>query len=63
MEWVPTSGGRLPQGRRPVEGGYEQNGGQLYHAYANIQGVNVPGKTGEHLVRRCLERDVSCVDL
>jgi hypothetical protein len=67
MEWVRTSGGRIPPGRRPVEvwiwivscyrlftvtqGGYEDNGGHLFHAYVNIHGVDVPGKTGEHLVR------------
>jgi hypothetical protein len=51
MEWVKTSGGRLPQGRRLVEGGYEENGGQLYHACASIHGIDVPGKTAEHLVR------------
>ena len=50
MEWVPTSHGRLPSGRRLVEGGYEDHGGKLYHALAHISGVNVPGKTGEHLV-------------
>jgi len=49
MEWVPTSHGRIPQGRRPVEGGYEDHGGKLYHALANYQGIRVPGKTGEHL--------------
>jgi hypothetical protein len=56
MEWVRTGHGRIPQGRRPVEGGYEQNGAQLYHAYAHIDGVDVPGKTGEHLVStpRCI---------
>ena len=54
MEWVPTGHGRVPQGRRPVEGGYEQGGGKLYHALALIDGVRVPGKTGEHLV--CIYR-------
>jgi len=50
MEWVPTSDGRIPQGRRPVEGGYEQNGGKLYHALAVAPArVRVPGKAGEHL--------------
>lgn len=50
MELVPASNGRLPPGRRLVEGGYEENGSKLYHAVATIQGVRVPGKTGEHLV-------------
>jgi hypothetical protein len=49
MEWVHTSHGRVPPGRRPIEGGYEENGGKLYHALANVNGVAVPGKTGEHL--------------
>ncbi|KAF9223429.1 hypothetical protein BS17DRAFT_140195 [Gyrodon lividus] len=50
MEWVPTSLGRIPNQRRPVQGGYEENGAKLYHAMANVRGVRVPGKTGEHLV-------------
>ncbi|EIN09696.1 hypothetical protein PUNSTDRAFT_86159 [Punctularia strigosozonata HHB-11173 SS5] len=49
MEWVPTQGGHVPPGRRPVEGGYEENGAKLYHALGTISGVHVPGKTGEHL--------------
>ncbi|KAI0367790.1 hypothetical protein BV20DRAFT_1037508 [Pilatotrama ljubarskyi] len=49
MEWVPTSHGQIPHGRRPIEGGYEENGGKLYHALATIHGVSVPGKTGTHL--------------
>ncbi|KAM5538039.1 hypothetical protein V8D89_008236 [Ganoderma adspersum] len=50
MEWVPTSRGRIPGGRRPVEGGYEEFGGEmLYHALASVDGVKVPGKAGQHL--------------
>jgi len=49
MEWVPTQNGEIPPGRRPVEGGYESNGEKLYHALGNIDGVDVPGKTGKHL--------------
>jgi Protein of unknown function (DUF3421) len=49
MEFVPTSHGRIPQGRRPIDGGYEEHGGKLYHAVAYVNGVRVPGKTGEHL--------------
>jgi len=49
MEWVHTGYGQIPAGRRPIEGGYEENGGKLYHALANLSGINVPGKTGEHL--------------
>jgi hypothetical protein len=51
MEWVRTSHGRIPPGRRPIEGGYEEGGQKLYHAAANMHGCMVPGKTGEHLVR------------
>ena len=50
MELIPTEKGRIPPGKKPVEGGYEEHGGKLYHAIATIQGVRVPGKTGEHLV-------------
>ncbi|KDQ57159.1 hypothetical protein JAAARDRAFT_131487 [Jaapia argillacea MUCL 33604] len=49
MEWVRASGGEIPPGRRPVEGGYEDNGAQLYHALGNVNGIQVPGKTGRHL--------------
>ena len=49
MEWVQTSHGRIPDGRRAVEGGYEEGGEKLYHALAHVNGVKVPGKTGEHL--------------
>ncbi|KAJ7744067.1 hypothetical protein DFH07DRAFT_1063468 [Mycena maculata] len=49
MEWVHTSHGRIPEGRTPVEGGYEENGDRLYHAIAHVDGVRVPGKTGHHL--------------
>ncbi|PIL24455.1 hypothetical protein GSI_14209 [Ganoderma sinense ZZ0214-1] len=50
MEWVPASDGRVPPGRTPVDGGFEQVGGQrLFHALALVQGVKVPGKTGTHI--------------
>lgn len=49
MEWVPASHGKIPYGRRPVEGGYEEDGSLLYHAMASIHGIKVPGKTGQHL--------------
>ena len=51
MELVPARDGIVPYGRRPVEGGYEGDGAKLYHALAVVDGVKVPGKTGEHLVR------------
>ncbi|ORY55161.1 hypothetical protein BCR35DRAFT_322725 [Leucosporidium creatinivorum] len=49
MEWVPTSRGQIPKGRRPVEGGFEETGAHLFHALVHIDGVHVPAKTGEHL--------------
>jgi hypothetical protein len=54
MEWVLTSAGRIPPGRRPIEGGYEEHGGKLYHALAQVNSVYIPGKTGEHLVRHTI---------
>lgn len=51
MEFVPASNGHVPDGRKPVKGGFEQYGTELYHAVAVIEGVKVPGKTGIHLVR------------
>jgi len=48
-EWVPASHGRIPTGRRPVDGGYEKGGERLFHAVAVVQGVSVPGKTAPHL--------------
>ena len=50
MEWVLTSRGQIPQGRRPIEGGVENHGAKLYHAVAKVGNVWVPGKTGAHLV-------------
>jgi len=49
MEWVPTSSGRIPQNRFPIEGGFETHGAKLYHALAKVGNVWVPGKTGTHL--------------
>jgi len=49
MEFVSTSGGRIPPGRRPVKGGFEHDGKELYHAVAFVEGIKVPGKTGVHL--------------
>ena len=51
MEFVRASYGRVPDGRRPVDGGYEEAGAKLYHAIGVVEGVRVPGKTAEHLVR------------
>lgn len=52
MEFVPTAHGQIPAGRRPIEGGYEESGPKLYHAIGVVDGVRVPGKTGEHLYVR-----------
>lgn len=49
MEFVPTSHGAVPPGRRPIEGGYEDQGAKLYHAIGVVNGVRVPGKAGAHL--------------
>lgn len=49
MEFVVASRGRVPPGRRPVAGGFEKSGQELYHAVAVIDGVKVPGKTAVHL--------------
>ncbi|KAI0303833.1 hypothetical protein B0F90DRAFT_1709420 [Multifurca ochricompacta] len=49
MEFVQTSHGHIPPGRRPVKGGFENTGAELYHGVADINGVKVPGKTGTHL--------------
>ncbi|KAH8826648.1 hypothetical protein DL96DRAFT_1608569 [Flagelloscypha sp. PMI_526] len=49
MELVPTSHGAIPEGRRPVEGGYEESGAKLYHSVAEHDGYMMPGKTGVHL--------------
>ncbi|GAA5877816.1 hypothetical protein JCM16303_000248 [Sporobolomyces ruberrimus] len=49
MEWVSASYGQIPKGRRAVEGGFEENGSHLFHAVMNIDGIQVPGKTGPHL--------------
>ena len=58
MEWVATSQGQIPSGRRPIPGGYRLWGktargnwrSVLYHALAEIGGVVVPGVTAEYLV-------------
>jgi len=51
MEWVTTSCGRVPIGRHPIEGGYDEDGSKLYHAAARIGQIIVPGKTSLHFVR------------
>ncbi|CCA74254.1 hypothetical protein PIIN_08207 [Serendipita indica DSM 11827] len=53
MEWVPAREGRIPEGRRAVEGGYEYYGPRLYHALGIYNGSLVLGKTGCHLRGFC----------
>ncbi|KAK6516011.1 hypothetical protein TWF281_004601 [Arthrobotrys megalospora] len=48
MALVPSRGGEVPPGRRPVLGGYE-DGKPLYHAIAEVNGIWVPGKAAPHL--------------
>ena len=50
VEWVPTKNGKIPPNRSPVNGGHESSGEVLYYALGKINDVDVPGKTGEHLV-------------
>jgi hypothetical protein len=45
MEWVLASNGEVPTGREPVEGGWEPSYGRFFHAYGDVGGVKVPGKT------------------
>ncbi|KAK0480423.1 hypothetical protein EDD18DRAFT_1085981 [Armillaria luteobubalina] len=51
METVHTSEGRIPAGRRPVKGGYEEDGMPLYHGIAVHPGDRdrIPGKTSPRL--------------
>lgn len=49
MEYVPSSMGRVPEGRNAILGGYEGEN-KLYHALATIEGVQVPGKAGPQFV-------------
>ncbi|GAW04013.1 hypothetical protein LENED_005776 [Lentinula edodes] len=54
MELIPTSGGRIPNGRMPIVGGHERDHNvKLYHAVATVYArggiVRVPGKTAPHL--------------
>ncbi|KAK0219057.1 hypothetical protein IW262DRAFT_1076236 [Armillaria fumosa] len=51
MELVRTSEGHIPAGRRPVKGGYEEDGMPLYHGIAVYprDGHRIPGKTSPRL--------------
>ena len=51
VRWISVSGKLNLQalGARPVDGGVDCNGSQLYVARAQIKGAVHPGKAGEHL--------------
>ncbi|KAN0100050.1 hypothetical protein V8E55_000034 [Tylopilus felleus] len=49
MELVATSRGVIPHGRRPVEGNYDSQGRNLYHAILYVVGRRFPGMCAEHL--------------
>jgi len=48
MEWVPASDGVIPEGRVPVEGGFEETGHKLYHALDKTEPYYA-GKTAPHI--------------
>ncbi|XP_062566655.1 uncharacterized protein LOC134228971 [Saccostrea cucullata] len=47
VRWVKTTGSNIPEWA--IEGGYEANGRPLFIARAQIEGVMIPGKCGNHL--------------
>ncbi|PBK98331.1 ankyrin [Armillaria gallica] len=50
MDLVCTSEGSIPAGRRPIKGGYEEDGMPLYHGMAvHHDGRRVPGMTSPSL--------------
>ncbi|KAK0432016.1 hypothetical protein EV421DRAFT_1851145 [Armillaria borealis] len=57
MELVCTSEGRIPDGRRPVKGGYEEDGMPLYHGIVTHldknNKVRIPGEANPRL-RGCV---------
>jgi hypothetical protein len=48
MEWVDAWDGVIPEGRIPVDGGYEETGERLYHAHDSVYPL-YPGKTAPHI--------------
>ncbi|KAK0435972.1 hypothetical protein EV421DRAFT_1908255 [Armillaria borealis] len=42
MEFIQTSGGYIPHGRRPVKGGHDQGGSPLYHIVVEVNGMRIP---------------------
>ncbi|KAK0472441.1 hypothetical protein IW261DRAFT_1570795 [Armillaria novae-zelandiae] len=49
MEFVRTSHGCLPEGRKLIKGGYEEDGTPLFHGVAMHKGIRIPGKTSPYL--------------
>jgi len=52
MEWVHTSHGRVPVGKKPVGGAHESDSrGALYHALAKMPGHDdkMVGKANAHI--------------
>ncbi|SJL14351.1 uncharacterized protein ARMOST_17807 [Armillaria ostoyae] len=50
MELVCVSEGRIPAGRRPIKGGYEEDGMPLYHGVGtHHNGHKIPGETSPRL--------------
>lgn len=50
MEWVPSSRGAIPEGQKPVWGGWDAGEGEmLYHAFGHVHGVDVPGMTSQRI--------------
>ncbi|PBK87742.1 hypothetical protein ARMGADRAFT_860439, partial [Armillaria gallica] len=43
MEFVCTSQGHFPAGRKLVKGGHNQDGTPLYHGVAILNGIRIPG--------------------
>ena len=50
LEFLPTSRGVTPPGRRPVEGSYDAQGRKLYHAMLHFVGRQIPEMCSEYLV-------------
>ncbi|SJL14313.1 uncharacterized protein ARMOST_17769 [Armillaria ostoyae] len=48
MEFVRTSRGRFPAGRKLVRGGYDEDGSPLYHGVTVYNGIKIPGKALTH---------------
>ncbi len=43
MDFVLTSQGHFPAGRKLVKGGHDQDGTPLYHGVAMLNGIRIPG--------------------